>query len=286
MIKRRYEGGNAAYRGIFYSMKQIALEDLLQAGCHFGHKAEKWDPKMEEYIYTVKDGIHIIDLAKTKQSLEEAREAVKQFAMEGHEILFVGTKRQAKSVVKEYAQKAGAPYLIERWIGGFLTNWESIRQNVAKANRMQQEKDANEWQKFPKHEQVRLTKHLERLKATYEGVLKLGNLPRAICITDAKKEDAAIKEAKRIGVTVIAIVDTNVNPSLVDYPIPANDDAIGSITYIIDALTEAYREGKEQQEKEEQKEKIKTQPKEETKKTKQKKQTKKQEEQQDEEGAA
>lgn len=266
-------------------MKQITLEDLLQAGCHFGHKAEKWHPKMEEYIYTVKDGIHIIDLAKTKQSLEEAREAVKRFAMEGREVLFVGTKRQAKSVVKEHAQQVGAPYLTERWIGGFLTNWESIRQNIDKANRMQQEKDANEWQKFPKHEQVKLTKYLERLKATYEGVLQLRDYPKAICVTDAKKEYAAIKEARRIGVVVIAIVDTNVDPSLVDYPIPANDDAIGSITYIVDALTEAYREGKEQQEKEEPKEDTKTQPKEEPKKTKQKKQTKKQEEQQEEETA-
>ncbi|MCX8009307.1 MAG: 30S ribosomal protein S2, partial [Patescibacteria group bacterium] len=232
------------------NMKNITLEDLLKAGCHFGHKAERWHPRSQEFIYTEKDGIHIIDLAKTKHYLEIARSLIKSLAEEGKEILFVGTKRQAKNIVKQFSLRAGAPYLVERWIGGFLTNWQSIRKNIEKINRMQQEKDRNEWQKFPKHEQVKLSKYLERLKVTYEGVLSLTSLPGAIFVTDGKKEYAAVKEANRMEIPVIGIVDTNVDPSPIDYPIPANDDAVGSIECIIDILTEAYKEGKEKKEKE------------------------------------
>jgi small subunit ribosomal protein S2 len=232
-------------------MKTITLEDLLQAGCHFGHKSERWHPKAHEFIYAEKDGIHIIDLAKTKHGLEEACRAVQSFVKEGKEVLFVGTKRQAKGVVKQAAESAGAPYLIERWIGGFLTNWDGIKQNIEKINRMQEEKNTNAWKKFPKHEQVKLAKYLERLKTTYAGVLTLKNYPDAIFVVDIRKEQAAIYEAQKVGIPIIAIVDTNTDPTPVTYVIPANDDAVGSIAYIVNTIGEAYKEAKEYREKHE-----------------------------------
>ncbi len=230
-------------------MKQITLEELLQAGCHFGHKSERWHPKAHEFIYTEKDGIHIIDLAKTKAGLEEAREFIKGLASEGKEVLFVGTKRQAKGVVKSAAEQAGAPYLVERWIGGFITNWEAIKKNIDKINRMTDEKATNAWKKFPKHEQVKLSRYLDRLKVTYAGVLKLIKYPDALFIIDIRKEQAAIYEAQRAGIPIIAIVDTNTDPTPIDYMIPANDDAVGSIEYIVNAISEAYKEGREYAEK-------------------------------------
>lgn len=230
-------------------MKQITLEELLQAGCHFGHKSERWHPKAHEFIYTEKDGIHIIDLAQTKKGLEEAREFVKKMVEEGKEVLFVGTKRQAKGVVKTAAAAADAPYLVERWIGGFLTNWDGIKKNIDKINRMQEEKNTNAWKKFPKHEQVKLSRYLDRLKLTYAGVLKLAKYPDALFIVDIRKEQSAIYEAIRVGIPVIAIVDTNTDPTPIDYMIPANDDAVGSIEYIVQTVAEAYKEGKEYLEK-------------------------------------
>jgi len=226
-------------------MKQITLEELLQAGCHFGHKSERWHPKAHEFIYTEKDGIHIIDLAKTKAGLEEAQEVIRNLVIGGKEVLFVGTKRQAKGVVRHAATEAGAPYLVERWIGGFLTNWDGIKKNIEKINRMQDEKAVGAWKKFPKHEQVKLAKYLERLKVTYAGVLHLAKYPDALFIVDIRKEQAAIYEAQRVGIPVIAIVDTNTDPTPIDYMIPANDDAVGSIEYIVNAVADAYKEAKE-----------------------------------------
>src|SRR5690348_9389178 len=145
-------------------MEEITLQDLLEAGCHFGHKAERWHPKAAEFIYTEKDGIHIIDLAKTKTHLEAAREYVRSLSAQGQEVLFVGTKRQAKGVVNTAAKDAGAPYLTERWIGGFLTNWEGIKKNIDKINKLTEEQANGSWKKFPKHEQVKLARYLTKLK--------------------------------------------------------------------------------------------------------------------------
>ncbi len=230
-------------------MQEITLQQLLEAGCHFGHKSERWHPKAKAFIYTEKDGIHIIDLAKTKAGLEAACEFVRELAAAGNEVLFVGTKRQAQGVVEEAAKNAGAPFLTERWIGGFLTNWDTIHKNIEKINRMTQEQMSGAWNKFPKHEQVKMSHYLTRIKVFYGGVLTLNEPPAALLIVDVKKEIAAVREGMRKGVPIVAIVDTNADPTGIAYPIPANDDAVGSIALIVQALAQAYKEGKEKREK-------------------------------------
>lgn len=232
-------------------MADVSLQALLEAGCHFGHKSERWHPKAQEFIYTEKDGIHIIDLAKTKANLVAAAEFVKRLAANGDELLFVGTKRQAKAVVKLEATAANAPYLVERWIGGFLTNWDGIHANIAKINRLADEQSRNAWKKYPKHEQSKLARYLTRLKVFYGGVLSLKRVPGALFVVDVRKEQAAVREALRRNLPIVAICDTNADPSQVTYPIPANDDAVGSITYITHVIADAYREGRELYEKQE-----------------------------------
>ena len=231
-------------------MQEISLQALLEAGCHFGHKAERWNPKAASFIYTKKDGIHIIDLAKTKAGLEAALEYIKGIVAAGGEVLFVGTKRQAAGVVREAVEKVGAPYLTHRWIGGFLTNWGEVHKNIEKINRLTEEQKNGAWKKFPKHERTKLAHYLERIKVFYGGVLHLNKLPDAVCIVDVRKEDSAVREAKRTKITVIGVVDTNSDPTDVDYVIAANDDAVGSIKFIADAVAGAYKEGKEALEKE------------------------------------
>ncbi len=230
-------------------MEEITLQALLEAGCHFGHKAERWHPHAGKFIYTEKDGIHIIDLAQTKTGLEQAANYVKELVASGGEVLFVGTKRQAKGVVKEEVEAVGAPYFVERWIGGFMTNWESVKKNIDKINRLTQEQATGGWKKFPKHEQSKLTRYLAKLKVFYGGVLSLTAVPSALFVIDIRKEDAAVREGKRRELPIIAIVDTNADPAGIDYPIPANDDAVGSIQYIVHAIAQAYKEGKELHEK-------------------------------------
>lgn len=233
-------------------MEEITLQALLEAGCHFGHKSERWHPKAAEFIYIEKDGIHIIDLAKTKAGLEEAVQFVKDITKAGGEVLFVGTKRQARGVVKEEAGSVGAPYLVERWIGGFLTNWDGIRKNIEKINRMSEEQVSGAWKKYPKHEQSKLARYLARLKVLYGGVLTVKGLPSAMFIIDVKKEYSAVREAIRREIPVIAVIDTNADPRLARYAIPANDDAVGSIQFITHMIAKAYEEGKNERNKEEQ----------------------------------
>jgi small subunit ribosomal protein S2 len=225
-------------------MEEITLQALLEAGCHFGHKAERWHPKAKEFIYIKKDGIHIIDLAKTKTGLEAAAAFVKDIASQGKEVVFVGTKRQASGVVKQETQAVGAPYFVERWIGGFLTNWDQIKKNIDKILKMEADRASGAWKKFPKHEQVKMGRYLDRIKIYYGGVLSIKAIPQALVVVDVKKEEPAVREGKRVGVPVIGIVDTNSDPTPIDYVIPANDDAVGSIQYIIHALATAYGEGK------------------------------------------
>ncbi len=232
-------------------MEEITLQALLEAGCHFGHKSERWHPKATAFIYTEKDGIHIIDLAKTKAGLEGACEFVKEVVARGDEVLFVATKRQARGVVKEEAIRVGAPYLVERWIGGFLTNWDAIRKNIEKINRLDHELETGVWKKFPKHEQSKLIRYLKRLKVFYGGVLNFTKLPGALFVIDKKKEDAAVREALRRGIPIVALVDTNADPTGIDYVIPGNDDAVGSVQYITHAIAIAYQEGIQAREKNE-----------------------------------
>ena len=225
-------------------MKDITLQDLLEAGCHFGHKSERWHPKAQQFIYTKKDGIHIIDLAKTKIGLDAALAFVKELVSGGSELLFVATKRQAKGIVKEEAIRVGAPYMTERWIGGFLTNWDGIHKNIQKIIRLTEEEATGAWKKFPKHEQMKLSRYLARLKVFYGGVLQLNVPPQALFIVDVKKEIAAVREGLRCGIPIIAIVDTNSDPTGITHIIPANDDAVGSITIIAKTIAAAYEEGR------------------------------------------
>jgi small subunit ribosomal protein S2 len=225
-------------------MKDITLQDLLEAGCHFGHKSERWHPKASSFIYTEKDGIHIIDLAKTKIGVDEAVKFVKELVAGGSELLFVATKRQAKGIVKEEAIRVGAPYMTERWIGGFLTNWDGIHKNIQKIIRLSEEEITGAWKKFPKHEQMKLSRYLSRLKVFYGGVLKLHVPPQALFIVDVKKEISSVREGLRCGIPIIAIVDTNSDPTGISHVIPANDDAVGSITIITKAIAAAYEEGR------------------------------------------
>lgn len=230
-------------------MKDITLEQLLEAGCHFGHKSERWHPKAATFIWQEKDGIHIIDLAKTKAGLDAAVAFVHDTAATNGTVLFVGTKRQARGVVKEAAEKASAAFLVQRWIGGFMTNWEGVHKNIQKIIKMMTDQANGGWKKFPKHEQTKLARYLDRLNVDYAGVLKLDVLPKAIIVVDVRKEQAAVREAHRMGIPVVGMVDTNANPEGIEFVIPANDDAVGSVELVIGALADAYREGHEQAEK-------------------------------------
>lgn len=231
-------------------MQDISLKDLLEAGCHFGHKSERWHPKAQEFIYQERDGIHVIDLAKTKAGLAAAAEFIKNVASTGDKVLFVGTKRQAAQIVKEEATLAGAPYISHRWIGGFLTNWEQVHKNLEKIRRLAEEEKTQAWKIYPKHERVKLSRYLRKLEQFYGGVVELREPPKAIMVVDIRREAVGVREAARIGIPVVGIVDTNSDPTTVDYAVPANDDAVGSIKFLVHYLAQAYKEGREMWEKE------------------------------------
>jgi small subunit ribosomal protein S2 len=224
-------------------MKDIKLTELLEAGCHFGHKAEKWHPKASEYIYGERDGVHIIDLAKTRSRLLKAAQYMENLGKEGKVVLVVATKRQAKGVVTDAAKKAKLPYMTNRWIGGLLTNWGEVKKNIDKMNTYRKEKADGSWSKFPKHEQVGHAKILRKLEMVYQGVADLTAIPDAVFIVDVKREIISYTESTIKHLPVIGMVDTNTDPRGVNYSIPANDDAVGSIQIITEFLMDAYIEG-------------------------------------------
>lgn len=228
---------------------KIELKDLLDAGCHFGHQSHRWNPKMKPYLYGVRSGIHIFDLAKSKEGLKKAAAFARETAAKGGKIIFVGTKRQAQSIVKEEAIKAGMPYITERWLGGTITNWEQIKKSVEKLKDLKAKKKAGEFKKYTKKENILIDREINRLERFFGGLADLEDLPEAIFVVDVKKEQAAVKEASKKGVKVIGIVDSNGDPSLVDWLIPANDDAVGSIKLIAGIIGRAAKEGKEAWEK-------------------------------------
>lgn len=224
---------------------EVTLKALLEAGCHFGHQSRRWNPKMKSYLYTERDGIHVFDLAKTKKGLEEAADFVRGIAAKGGEVLFLGTKRQAHAIVKEEAGKAKIPCVSERWLGGTITNWGQIKKSVDQLAEMIEKRKKGEYKKFTKKEQLLLDREIKRLEKFFGGLSSLKDLPEAIFIVDTKKEETAVREARRKKIPIAAIVDSNSDPSPVDYVIPANDDAVGSIKLIVSVLAEAVREGKE-----------------------------------------
>ncbi len=226
-------------------MTKVSLKDLLEAGAHFGHQASRWNPKMKPYLYTVRDGVHVFDLAKTKEGLEAAADFVKKTVAEGGRVVFVGTKRQAKEIIREEAKKAGMPWVSERWLGGIITNWEQIKKRIEKLAEMKEKREAGEYKKYTKKEQILLDREIARLEKFFGGLADLKDLPAALFVVDVKKEITAVREAKRKGIPVVAVLDSNSDPDLVDYAIPANDDAVGAVKMIVGVIAEAAQKGKE-----------------------------------------
>ena len=226
-------------------MKPVDLKILLEAGSHFGHKTNKWNPKASSFIYKAVGDTHIIDLAKTKEGLENAANAVLEIAKTGGVVVFVGTKRQAAPIVREIATAAGAPYFSTRWIGGFITNWDEVRKNMEKLEKLRRDlKDQNALTEYTKYERTMMEKEMAKLETIYGGVTSVTRRPQALFIVDVRKEFSCIQEADQYKLTTIGIVDTNADPSAVTFPIPANDDAVGSLTYIIQYIADAYKEGR------------------------------------------
>ncbi|MFH0819467.1 MAG: 30S ribosomal protein S2 [bacterium] len=239
-------------------MSQIPeMSELLKAGLHFGHQTARWHPKMKSYIFTVRNGIHIIDLEKTSEKLEEALTFVKKVVKNNGVILFLGTKPQAQEIVKNAALAAKMPYSINHWIGGNLTNFSQIKRLIEKYNSLKAKKESGELVKYTKKEQSLFDKEIERLEQMVGGMANLKKLPDAIFIIDTKQENTAVKEANRKKVPIIAICDTNSNPDLIDYPIPANDDGIKSIELIVNLVAETIKEASQEKEKDEKIEKEK-----------------------------
>lgn len=224
---------------------EIDLKALLEAGVHFGHQAQRWNPKMRQYIYAEKDGVHIFDLIKTAEELEKAMNFARKLGREGKTLVFVGTKRQAQDIVREKAEAAGAMYIVNRWLGGLLTNWEQVGKSVRRMNHIRSGLEKGEFDHYTKFERNELQKEADRLARFFGGVADLKQIPDALFVVDVTEEKVAIKEAKLTGVPVIAMVDSNGNPEHADYVIPGNDDAVSSITMLVEMIANAYAEGKQ-----------------------------------------
>lgn len=220
----------------------VTLEQLLEAGSHFGHQVRRWDPKMAPYIYAQHDGIHVFDLTKTKSFLEEACEAVRKTVSTGGTVFFVATKRQAKDIVTEAAQSVNMPYATSRWLGGMLTNFDQIKRSVKKLSDLKKSREAGEFDDYTKHERLLIDREIASLERVLGGVATLNKLPEMLFILDTHEETTAVREANKVGIPVVGVVDTNGDPQVIDYPIPANDDAVKSITLLVNAVTDAIRE--------------------------------------------
>ncbi len=226
------------------SYKIPSTEEMLEAGVHFGHPVSKWHPKAESYIYTAKNGVHIINLAKTAESLEKILKKVSEVVANGDEIMFVSTKKQSKEITKKAAERCGMPYVTERWLGGTFTNFGTLLKSIKKLNKLEADKESGEFAKYTKKEVVVLNRLIEKLNRNLSGIKNIKKLPAMVFITDLKMQETTILEAKIKRIPVIGICDTNVNPELVDYVIPANDDAIKSLDMVINLIADAVIDGK------------------------------------------
>jgi len=226
-------------------MAVITMKQLLEAGVHFGHQAKRWNPKMAKYIFTERNGIHIIDLHKSLKAVEKAYEVVREISAEGGEVLFVGTKKQAQEAVKKESKRSGAYYINNRWLGGLLTNFKTIKSRIARLKELEAMVEDGTVDSLPKKERANLAKEQAKLEKNLGGIKDMPKLPSAIFIVDVKKEALAITEANKLGIPVIAMVDTNVDPDGIDYVIPANDDAIRSINLLSSVIANAITEGKQ-----------------------------------------
>ena len=226
--------------------QQVGLSDLLEAGVHFGHQTRRWNPKMKKFIFTERNGIHIIDLRKTLDRLLAAREAVREAVLAGERVLFVCTKRQLRSIIEQEADRCGAFYVTERWLGGMLTNFQTIRKQIRRLKELERGQEESAFEFYTKKERLLLDRERLKLNKYLSGVKDMTRLPGAVFIVDVKREQIAVHEAARLGIPVIAITDTNANPDLVDYPVPGNDDAIRSVGLITQAIAQSVREASAQ----------------------------------------
>jgi len=226
-------------------MAVVAIKELLEAGVHFGHQTRRWNPKMEKFIFEERNGIHIIDLQKTQRLLDYATQYARNIAKEGGKVLFVGTKKQAGDAIKEVADKCGMPYVSQRWLGGMLTNMKTIRKSIGRLEEIERLQTSGILSTLPKKEQASLNRQLAKLNKNLGGVRNMSSIPKAIFIIDINKEHIARAEAKKLGMVVIALVDSNCDPEKVDFVIPGNDDAMSSIKLIADSISKAVAEGAE-----------------------------------------
>ena len=226
-------------------MPRVELEQLLEAGAHFGHLTRRWNPKMKPFIFMERNGIHILDLKKSQEMLEIACNDVTRITGEGKRLLFVGTKKQAKDVVREEAERSGQNYVTERWLGGMLTNFTTIRRSIKRLSNIEKMENDGTFDSITKKERLMLTREKDKLEKVLSGIVDMSRLPGAVFIVDINKEHIAVLEARRLGIPVIAILDTNCDPDVVDIQIPANDDAMKTIQLITHAIADAAQEGKE-----------------------------------------
>jgi len=222
------------------------IKQLLEAGVHFGHHVSRWNPKMKKFIFGERSNIYIIDLEKTVGFLNMARDFVKDLASKGETVLFVGTKRQAQDLILAEAQRSGMYYIKDRWLGGTLTNFKTIRNSIKRLELIEAMQKDGTFEAITKKEKAILTKEMDKLKKNLQGIVNMKKMPGALFIVDAKKEDIAVKEARKLGIPIVAIIDTNADPDLIDYPIPANDDAMRSIKLLTGLITDSIVEGRKQ----------------------------------------
>ncbi len=223
----------------------VSMRELLEAGVHFGHQTRRWNPKMRRFIFAERGGIYIIDLTQTAERLEEARQFLRNVAERGGTVLFVGTKKQAQDAVEQEAKRVGMPYVNHRWLGGLLTNWRTMADRIDRLHEMRRLRDEGQLELLPAKERIAMAGELEKLEANLGGVADMRRQPDAVVIIDLKKEALGVREARRLGIPVVALVDTNADPDEADYVIPGNDDAIRSCNLVVHALAEAVADGKQ-----------------------------------------
>ncbi len=224
-------------------MAIVSMKELLETGVHFGHRTRRWNPKMKPYIFTERNGIHIVDLQQTLILLEEAYALIRDTVAEGGSVLFVGTKRQAQDTIAKEAARARQPYVNMRWLGGTLTNWTTIRQRIDYLDRLESRRDAGEFDLLKKTERLRIEREIEKLNSRLGGIRTMKKLPELLFIVDVNHEETAVREANKLDIPIIGVVDTNCNPDQIDYVIPSNDDAIRAIKLLVGKMADAAREG-------------------------------------------
>jgi small subunit ribosomal protein S2 len=226
-------------------MSVVTMKQMLESGVHFGHQTKRWNPKMKPYLFTERNGIYIIDLQQTVKLVDVAYDFVRDIATEGKEILFVGTKKQAKETIKRAAERCGMPYVNERWLGGMLTNYQTIRKRIDRLNELEKMEEDGLFEVLPKKEVMELEKERNKLLRFLGGIRDMNGLPDAIYIADPRKEEIAVSEANKLGIPIVAIVDSNCDPDLIDYLIPGNDDAIRAVKLLTGVMADAVLEGKQ-----------------------------------------